>query len=189
MVRDDGAERWSRGGHTREEDRASLEARRAHKRRQDQQRRNRIRANGPVESFTVTEIGQRDGWLCGICQDTAHPVDPGRKRPHPLSPSIDHIRPVAGGGTHTRDNVRITHWFCNLKKNTYSDELPEYAKATLARRLYGTPIPEALIRARQAHHRDRRERMLADPDLDPRRRELLERMQVAFGRRSRLKEN
>ncbi|MEO3859434.1 hypothetical protein [Acrocarpospora sp. B8E8] len=96
---------------------------------------------------------------------------------------------LAGGGTHTRDNVRITHWFCNLKKNTYSDELPEYAKATLARRLYGTPIPEALIRARQAHHRGRRERMLADPDLDPRRRELLERMQVAFGRRSRLKEN
>src|SRR5258708_7958378 len=121
MARDEDAERWRRGGSTREERRASPEARRAHKRWQDQQRRDRMHANGPVESFTVKEIGQRDDWLCGICQDAEHPVDPGQKRPHPLSPSIDHVRPVAAGGTHTRENVRITHWFCNLEKNAYSE--------------------------------------------------------------------
>jgi hypothetical protein len=28
-----------------------------------------MRANGPVESFTAAEVGKRDGWVCGICQD------------------------------------------------------------------------------------------------------------------------
>jgi hypothetical protein len=117
MADDDNAERWRDGGSSREERRTLPEARRAHKSRQDQLRRDRIKANGPVESFTPQEIGQRDGWLCGICQDTGHPVDPGQKRPHPLSPALDHIKPVADGGTHTRDNVCIAHWFCNHEKN------------------------------------------------------------------------
>jgi hypothetical protein len=95
---------------------------------------------------------------------------------------------VAGGGTHTRENVRITHWFCNLEKNAYSEELPEYAKVKLARRLYGTPIPEAVIRARYLHRRDRRDRMLADPDLDPRLRELLKRADAAIDRKVRHRE-
>jgi hypothetical protein len=28
-----------------------------------------MRANAPVERFTVAEIGERDRWLCGICRD------------------------------------------------------------------------------------------------------------------------
>lgn len=94
-----------------------LPGRSARKRLQDQRRYDQMRANGPVERFTMAEIGERDGWLCGICRDTAHPVDPARRRPDPLSPSIDHIVPINGGGTHTRSNVQITHWFCNLEKN------------------------------------------------------------------------
>jgi hypothetical protein len=60
-----------------------------------------MRANCPVERFTKIEIGERDGWLCGICQDRGHLVDPSRRRPDPRSPSIDHIVPVIAGGTHT----------------------------------------------------------------------------------------
>lgn len=84
------------------------------KRAQDRRRRERMRANGPVEHFTQAEIAERDGWICGICQD---PVDRVRQHPDPRAPSIDHIRTVASGGTHTRDNVRLTHWGCNHERS------------------------------------------------------------------------
>jgi hypothetical protein len=124
-----------------------------------------MRANGPIESFKMDEIGERDNWLCGICRDPSHLVDPARKRPHPLSPSIDHIVPVSLGGTHTRSNVQITHWFCNQEKNMYTGDRgrrsPEFMRAKLARRLYGTPIPEALWRAKASRWSTRHEYMLA----------------------------
>jgi hypothetical protein len=80
----------------------------------DRRRRERMRANGPRESFTVKEIGERDLWRCGICLD---PVDPKSRRPDPRAPSVDHIKALWAGGTHTRDNVRITHLFCNMDRN------------------------------------------------------------------------
>src|ERR1022692_4307630 len=102
-------------------------------REQDRRRRARMPANGPVESFTVVEIGERDGWVCGVCLDptrvvelppglvqleledlVAEPVPPGEAvevdeapiRRRPLSASIDHIVSIAAGGTHTRGNVQ-----------------------------------------------------------------------------------
>lgn len=30
--------------------------------------------------------------------------------------SIDHIRPLSKGGTHTWDNVQLAHLKCNIKK-------------------------------------------------------------------------
>ena len=51
----------------------------------------RMRKAGPVEAFTADEIGHRDGWVCGVCQDSARLVDPSPGAPRALSPSIDHI--------------------------------------------------------------------------------------------------
>ncbi len=131
-------------------------------REQDRLRRTQMRANGPVESFTAREIGERDGWLCGICRDPAHLVVPARKRPDPLSPSVDHIVSLALGGTHTRSNVQITHWFCNLEKNMSGpdDGSADLMRAMLARRLYGTPIPERVWRASYPCWSSRHERVL-----------------------------
>ena len=58
--------------------------------------------------------------VCGIC---GHPVEFGRKYPHPLSPCIDHIIPIAKGG-HPSDiaNLQLAHWTCNRQK---SDKLIE----------------------------------------------------------------
>ena len=58
--------------------------------------------------------------VCGIC---GKPVDFGQKYPHPLSPCIDHIIPVAKGG-HPSDitNLQLAHWTCNRQK---SDKLVE----------------------------------------------------------------
>jgi hypothetical protein len=73
--------------------------------------------------------------------------------------------PVSHGGTHTRGNVQISHWFCNQEKNAYrpdgSAESAEFMRAELARRLYGTPVPEALWRAKFSRWSSRHEYMLA----------------------------
>jgi 5-methylcytosine-specific restriction endonuclease McrA len=53
--------------------------------------------------------------VCGIC---GKPVDFEQKYPHPLSPCIDHIIPVAKGG-HPSDmeNLQLAHWSCNRQKS------------------------------------------------------------------------
>lgn len=53
--------------------------------------------------------------VCGIC---GKPVDFGLKYPHPLSPCIDHIIPIAKGG-HPSDinNLQLAHWTCNRQKS------------------------------------------------------------------------
>lgn len=53
--------------------------------------------------------------VCGIC---GKPVDKELRYPHPLSPCIDHIIPVAKGG-HPSDlsNLQLAHWTCNRQKS------------------------------------------------------------------------
>ena len=58
--------------------------------------------------------------VCGIC---GKPVDFSLKYPHPLSPCIDHIIPIAKGGHPSDiDNMQLAHWTCNRQK---SDKLVE----------------------------------------------------------------
>lgn len=53
--------------------------------------------------------------VCGIC---GKPVDFGLKFPHPLSPCIDHIIPVAKGGHPSDiDNLQLAHFCCNRAKS------------------------------------------------------------------------
>lgn len=53
--------------------------------------------------------------LCGIC---GKPVDFGLKFPHPLSPCIDHIIPVAKGGHPSAlENLQLAHMCCNRQKS------------------------------------------------------------------------
>lgn len=62
--------------------------------------------------------------VCGIC---GQPVDFNVRYPHPLSPCIDHIIPIAKGG-HPSDieNLQLAHWTCNRQK---SDKLVERTDA------------------------------------------------------------
>ncbi len=58
--------------------------------------------------------------ICGIC---GKPVDFSFKFPHPLSPCIDHIFPVAKGGhPSAMENLQLAHMCCNRQK---SDKLIE----------------------------------------------------------------
>lgn len=53
--------------------------------------------------------------ICGIC---GKPVDFTLRFPHPLSPTIDHIIPVAKGGHPSDiDNLQLAHWTCNRQKS------------------------------------------------------------------------
>lgn len=120
---------------------------RSARRAQDRRRRDRMQTAGPVESFTVAEIGDRDGWVCGICQDMARLVDASPGAARALSPSIDHVIAVSDGGPHVRANVRIAHLWCNVERNNSKLLTPEYMRAQLSSLLDGTPVPEELHRS------------------------------------------
>ncbi|MGW1801555.1 HNH endonuclease [Streptomyces sp. NPDC001984] len=138
--------------------RVRSEVERAVKRTQDRRRRERMRTNGPVESFTPAEIAERDDWMCGLCMD---PVDPARRHPDPRAPSIDHIRAIASGGTHTRDNVRLTHWGCNHERNAKSEITKQDAERIAARLIEMYPEFRGFIEAKfdpEAMARNSRER-------------------------------
>jgi len=58
-------------------------------------------------------VFERDGWRCRLCGEL---VDRTKQAPHPRSPSVDHIVPLAKGGAHTYANVQCAHFGCNSKK-------------------------------------------------------------------------
>lgn len=89
--------------------------------------RRRARKRGAdAETFTRGEIYERDGWVCQIC---GWPVDPGDRYPLDQSASLDHVRPLSKGGAHTRDNSRLAHLLCNIKRGANDpDWKPRWAK-------------------------------------------------------------
>jgi len=89
--------------------------------RQQQKRRGQKYDNGPTHAIDRRAVFDRDGWRCGIC---GRPVNSSLKFPHPDSPSLDHIIPLAEGGTHTWQNVQLAHFICNsLKGSTGGGQL------------------------------------------------------------------
>lgn len=89
------------------------ERRREIARKGEQVRRARIAA-ATVEDFTDLEIFERDRWRCRLCRKA---VNKNLRHPDPLSPSLDHILPLALGGDHSRANTQLAHLGCNVKKN------------------------------------------------------------------------
>lgn len=67
------------------------------------------------EQITFQAVFQRDHGICGICR---LPIDANLKYPHPMSPSLDHIRPLSGGGSHVLANVQLSHLRCNIRKGS-----------------------------------------------------------------------
>lgn len=84
----------------------------------DHVRRARM-ANCERESFPDSEIFERDGFVCGICNE---PVDMELRFPDVMSASLDHIIPLSRGGGHVRSNVRLAHLGCNARKCARLDD-------------------------------------------------------------------
>lgn len=79
------------------------------------------------EPFPKRSILNRDGWVCQICQCKLLPrftTMLGSNTPHPRSPTIDHIVPLAFGPSgpgHRPDNVQASCWSCNVSKSDSFD--------------------------------------------------------------------
>lgn len=71
-----------------------------------------------VSDVSPHEIYERDHWVCHLC---AEPIDRDAKVPHPLAPTIDHVVPLARGGTHEPGNVKAAHFICNATKRDRID--------------------------------------------------------------------
>lgn len=63
------------------------------------------------------KVYARDQWRCQLCH---RKVSKARTYPDPLSPSLDHIVPLADGGEHSMANVQLAHLRCNVLKGARS---------------------------------------------------------------------
>ena len=80
------------------------------------------RMTGGASSISPTRLYERDDRMCALChRATDHPRVweqwVANKRWMPNAPTVDHIIPLAKGGTHTWDNVQLAHWSCNSDKS------------------------------------------------------------------------
>ncbi len=74
-------------------------------------KRRHIYAQGDdIDALTLFNLF---GWTCIICKN---PIDKSRRCPDWRAATIEHIVPLAHGGTHTWDNVAPAHYLCNQNK-------------------------------------------------------------------------
>jgi predicted nucleic acid-binding Zn ribbon protein len=79
----------------------------------------------PADLVSPQELLRDQDGLCYLC---LLPISEDHKVPHPLSLSVDHVIPLARGGTGLRENLRATHLLCNLQKGArFPDELSKGA--------------------------------------------------------------
>ncbi|PUZ23528.1 hypothetical protein BUY00_01530 [Staphylococcus chromogenes] len=79
-------------------------------------RRAKIISNGRVDwDISIKKLLKRDGRYCYLCKQ---PMKVNADTNDSLYPSIEHIKPISKGGTHTWDNVKLAHRKCNWEKGT-----------------------------------------------------------------------
>ena len=83
------------------------------RRSNDQARRARKKGNSVTSAALLVDIVERDGLQCGACGVS---VDLSLAWPDPFSKSVDHIVPLARGGSHSLDNCQLMHLRCNISK-------------------------------------------------------------------------
>ena len=66
-----------------------------------------------VAEVNASEVFERDGWTCQLC---GAPVDRSLRHPDLMAASLDHIVPLARGGTHEPSNCQLAHYLCNCTK-------------------------------------------------------------------------
>lgn len=100
-------------------------------------------------------IGERDGWACRICSGHVdrdltwqHGSKPDLRGSglNDRYPSIEHILPVAMGGTNVEGNLAICHYGCNARRGRDGRQAPNYAQVQAAR--HATDVLNAVDRAR-----------------------------------------
>lgn len=88
-------------------------SRRSHRRRYDASRRSGVAC---AATFAAREVFVRDKWRCGLC---GYKIRRKVGWNHPKAATIDHVVPLARGGTHQLANVQAAHRECNVRKNAF----------------------------------------------------------------------
>jgi 5-methylcytosine-specific restriction endonuclease McrA len=76
--------------------------------RLEQHNRRRARIVGSQTGrVSYAAVLERDGYICHICEGSVEPGDL----------HFDHVIPLAKGGPHVEDNIKVAHSSCNLRKS------------------------------------------------------------------------
>ena len=78
-------------------------------------RRRAVKMRAFVQNVHRKSVFERDGYRCHLCRRKA---DPTKRAPHPKAPTIDHVIPLAEGGTHEPLNCRTACFMCNSRKGS-----------------------------------------------------------------------
>lgn len=72
-------------------------------------------------------------WICGKPVDYTLPyLDPTTGKPHPMYRTVDEIVPVSRGGSPIkRDNCRLAHRICNLRRGNGTRKTKKRVATTL----------------------------------------------------------
>jgi 5-methylcytosine-specific restriction endonuclease McrA len=68
--------------------------------------RPRGRERSEYREMLINVLRERDGDICGVCGKVIYTGDE----------EIDHVRPIAVGGTHAAINIRLLHGECNRRR-------------------------------------------------------------------------
>jgi 5-methylcytosine-specific restriction endonuclease McrA len=80
-------------------------------------RRRRTHGRVPLSQRVRATIVARDDWRCYLCdQPIPHWERDCPLRGCPWDAQIDHVMPVAHGGTNRPSNLRAAHAYCNQRK-------------------------------------------------------------------------
>lgn len=74
------------------------------------------------DDITILKLIRRDGRRCYICGKETDFNDRRWGRFGADYPTIDHVKPIKLGGTHSWDNVRVCCGMCNVKKGARYEE-------------------------------------------------------------------
>ena len=79
-------------------------------------RRRALEANAFVSHVSRAKVFAADGYRCYLCRKLC---DRTATVPHPNAPTVDHVIPLARGGTHEPSNCRTACFGCNCTKGAY----------------------------------------------------------------------
>ena len=66
------------------------------------------------KGITWQTVADRDGWDCHLCGESVkHAAGTAHE---PEGATVDHLTPIALGGSHTWDNVALAHRRCNISR-------------------------------------------------------------------------
>lgn len=83
------------------------------KRREHDLKRRAVKRGATVGTVDLDRLWLEQDGRCGLCEK---PLDRDLEWPHPLSPSVDHIVPLALGGGHEQSNLQWACLVCNVRK-------------------------------------------------------------------------